>query len=146
LNVDNSLTQPKPTSFWDEAALRAQRESVRATWEEGKREEGKREEHKPLRREPPPMPTALVPTDDLLRLRLAEELEYARRLLAALGDELSADGAIVVRHGMALQSVDIVSQMLGHVASVVRSSDPDGAVERIGMCELKGRLKRQSIG
>jgi hypothetical protein len=29
---------------------------------------------------------------------------------------------------------------------VIRSSDPPGAVDRIGMAELKGRLKRQSIG
>jgi hypothetical protein len=36
--------------------------------------------------------------------------------------------------------------VLGHVANVVRSSDPPGAVERIGMSDLKGRLTRRSIG
>jgi hypothetical protein len=41
-----------------------------------------------------------------------------------------------------LQTVDIAGQILGHIASVVRSSDPSGAVEKIGMCDLKGRLKR----
>ena len=63
-----------------------------------------------------------------------------------MADELSADAGVVVRHMVAMQSFDIIGQLLGHVASVVRSSDPDGAVERIGMCELKARLTRSSIG
>ena len=60
-----------------------------------------------------------------------------------MGDELSADIGVVMRHAMALQTVDIVGQMLGHIANVVRSSDPGGAVDRIGMCELKARLTRK---
>ena len=99
-----------------------------------------------IRRDPPPLPPALVPTDDVLRIRLAEELDYARRMLDSMGDTLSADPNVVSRHMVSLQSVDIVGQLLGHVASVIRSSDPDGAVERIGMCELKARLTRSSIG
>ena len=99
-------------------------------------------EKRPLRRDPPPKPPALVPTDDALKLRLAEELEYVRRMLDGMGDSLSADAAVLVRHGVALQTVDIAGQILGHIAYVVRSSDPRGAVERIGMCELQGRLKR----
>lgn len=91
----------------------------------------------------PPLDPALTPTDDELRLRLAEELEYARRMLDDMGDELSADMGVVMRHGVALQSVDIVGQMLGHIAAVTRSSAPDRAVERIGMCELKARLARR---
>jgi hypothetical protein len=98
-----------------------------------------------IRRDPPPLPAALIPTDDELKVRLAEELEYARRMLDALGDELSADSGVVMRHMVAMQSIDIVGQLLGHVASVVRSSDPIGAVERIGMCELKARLTRYTV-
>ena len=79
-------------------------------------------------------------------IRLAEELAYARRMLDAMGDALAADAALLARHGVALQSVDICGQILGHVADVIRSSDPHGAVDRIGMCELKARLKRQSLG
>ncbi len=101
------------------------------------------EEQPSIRREPPPLDPARVPTDDELRLRLAEELEYARRMLDAMGDELSADMAVVMRHAVALQTVDIVGQMLGHIAAVTRSSAPEQAVERIGMCELKGRLSRK---
>jgi hypothetical protein len=94
------------------------------------------------RKNPPPLPPALVPTDDLLKLRLAEELEYARRMIQTTGDTLSSDPNLVMRHMVLLQSIDIVGQILGHLADVIRSSDPEGAVERIGMFELKGRLKR----
>ncbi|MEO5972136.1 MAG: hypothetical protein ABIP91_02075 [Sphingomicrobium sp.] len=98
-----------------------------------------------IRRDPPPRPPALVPTDDKLDLRLAEELDYARRMLDSMGDSLSADPTVVVRHMVSLQSVDIIGQILGHIAAVVRSSDPQGAVERIGMGDLKARLTRRSI-
>lgn len=98
-----------------------------------------------IRRDPPPLPAALIPTDDQLKMRLAEELDYARRMLDAMGDELAADMGVVMRHSVALQSIDIVGQLLGHVAAVTRSSDPIGAVERIGMCELKARLTRYTV-
>jgi hypothetical protein len=101
------------------------------------------EPKKSLRRNPPPLAKALVPTDEVLKLRLAEELEYARRLIDVMGDTLSADANLVMRHMISLQSVDIVGQILGHIATVIRSSDPDGAVERIGMGELKARLQRK---
>lgn len=103
-------------------------------------------ERKPLRRDPPPPAPETIPTDDELQLRLAEELDYARRMLDAMGDALSSDMHLLARHGVQLQSVDIVGQILGHIATVIRSSDPKRAVERIGMCELKARLKRQPIG
>jgi len=95
-----------------------------------------------IRRDPPPLSKALVPTDDVLKLRLAEELEFARRMIETMGDALSADPNLVMRHMVSLQSVDIAGQILGHIANVVRSSDPEGAVDLIGMSELRGRLKR----
>ena len=98
-----------------------------------------------IRREPPPLDPALVPSDDDLKLRLADELEYARRMIEAMGDELSADMGVVMRHAVPLQSIDIVAQMLGHIAAVTRSANPEAAVDRIGMCELKARLKRQAL-
>ena len=98
-----------------------------------------------IRRAAPPAPAPIPPTDDVLSQRLAEELEFARRMLDTMGDELSADAAVVMRHSVALQSVDIIGQMLGHIANVVRSSDPTETVSRIGMCELKNRLTRKSL-
>ena len=102
-------------------------------------------ERRSIRRDAPPLPPALIPTDDPLQLRLAEELEYVRRMLDQMGDALSADPMVVGRHMTSLQTVDIVGQILGHVANVTRSSDPNGAVDRIGMCELKARLTRSKI-
>jgi hypothetical protein len=98
-----------------------------------------------IRRDPPPLAKAQVPTGDVLKLRLAEELEYARRMIETMGDTLSADPQLVMRHMVALQSIDIAGQILGHAANVIRSSDPEAAVDLIGMCDLRGRLKRQSV-
>ena len=57
-----------------------------------------------------------------------------------MGDELAMSPDIVAEHGMALQAVDIVGQMLGHIANVVRAEDTRAAIDRIGMCELKAKL------
>ena len=75
-----------------------------------------------------------------LDLLLAEELDQARRMLEQMGDELALDAVVVTEHGLALQAVDIVGQMIGHIANVVRAEDRAAAVERIGMCELKTKL------
>jgi hypothetical protein len=60
-----------------------------------------------------------------------------------MGDELAADHGVVMRHSVALQSIDIVSQMLGHIAKIISSSDPAATVDGIGMCDLKARLTRK---
>jgi hypothetical protein len=134
-------------SFWNQAArIAADIHAGNASGETGVVRAEFAAEPKPrpsIRREPPPLAKALAPTDDQLRLRLAEELEYARRMLTSMGDELAADVAFVGRHLPELQTVDIVGQMLGHIAAVVRSSDPPSAVERIGMGALKARLLRK---
>jgi hypothetical protein len=103
------------------------------------------EARKPLRRDPPPRAPAQMPTDDALKLRLAEELGYAGRMIEVMGDSLSSDRQLVMRHLVSLQSIDIAGQILGHVANVIRSSDPAGAVDRIGMVELRARLTRTRI-
>ena len=119
-----------------------QGDSVRQIW--GAEDPAPEEERKPLRRdvtlhdEQPPVGD----TDDRLRLRLSEELEYARRILDITGDQLSADRIAVARHAVALQSLDKVGQMLGHIAAIIRSSDPESAVDKIGMGDLKARLTR----
>jgi hypothetical protein len=79
-----------------------------------------------------------VPND--LDQRLASELDHARNMLVTMGDELALNHEVVAEHGVALQAVDIVGQMLGHIANVVRAEDRGAAVDCIGMCELKARL------
>src|SRR3954452_21592108 len=99
-------------SFWERAAAGAQQQArcdvIQADY---------RAEHNArpsIRRDPPPTPKALIPTDDELMLRVAEEVDYVRRILGSMGDELSSDTLVVGRHLAELQSLDIVGQMFGH--------------------------------
>jgi hypothetical protein len=71
---------------------------------------------------------------------LAAELDHARDMLVMMGDELAMSPEIVAEYGMALQAVDIVGQMIGHIANVVRADDRSQAIDKIGMCELKAKL------
>lgn len=95
---------------------------------------------RPLFREAPHAP--LAPSPDLLDRRLEEELAYVRRLLEAMGDALCEDPILLSRHGEKLQTIDLLAQFLGHIASVVGAADRDDAVSRIGMMELRNRLER----
>jgi hypothetical protein len=80
--------------------------------------------------------------DDDLACRIAAELEQVRRMLDRMGDHLSGDMEVLMRHGVPLQTVDIAGQILGHIANIVRADDAVAAVDRIGMCELKARLQQ----
>jgi len=84
----------------------------------------------------------LEPTDDLIESRLAEEIEYAQRLLEAVGDCFVSDPVILERHETTMQSFDIIGQLLGHLSKVVGAKDKHQAIDRIGMQELRSRLKR----
>lgn len=125
-------------------AILIQGDSVRMTWG---MDDSPPEERKPLRRGGPTdvvktVPTA-PPSEDVLRIRLAEELDFVRRLLDATGGRLTSDPILIRRHAVALQSIDIVGQILGHLGNVIRSSDPQSAVEEIHMGDLKARLTRR---
>jgi hypothetical protein len=118
-----------------------QGDSVRQTW--GLEEPAGEQERKPLRRDPPERAITSPPSEDVLQVRLSEELDYVRRLLDIMGDQLSGDPILLHRHSVALQSIDRMGQILGHVGRVIRSSDPNSAVEDIGMSDLKARLTRR---
>ena len=117
-----------------------QGDSVRLAW--AQEEDSLAVERLPLRRPSSPPTPAVGQTEDLLRLRLGEELDYARRLLDVTGDTLSSDPIAVSRHLVVLQSLDIVGQMLTHIATIIRSDDPLAAVDAIGMGDLNARLTR----
>jgi hypothetical protein len=88
---------------------------------------------------PPPDPLAH------LDARLADELSYVQRLLEGLGDELIAEPLVLHRYGRSLQSLDLASQILGHVADIIAADDKSEVVEQIGMEDLRARLKRKAI-
>lgn len=95
---------------------------------------------------PSEAPKAVAPPDTKgLPDRLAEELAYVARLLDGLGDALAGEPIVLARHMTKLQDLDISAQILGHVATVLVSSEPAEAVKRIGMENLRRRLQRGSL-
>lgn len=84
----------------------------------------------------------LVASDDPIDQRLQDELANTRRLVEALGDELANDPILLMRYQHALQSIDLMAQILGHLACVVGSANRAEAIDRIGMASLKARLTR----
>lgn len=79
-----------------------------------------------------------------LELRVQEEMELMRRMLDAVGDQLANDPILLTRYQATLQSIDIISQTLGHLARVIGSEDKSEAINRIGMDNLKARLARST--
>ena len=119
-----------------------QGDSVRQIW--GIDDPIEEDERRPIRRDPPLCDVPTPQSVDELNLRLGEELDCVRRMLDALGDQLASDPILIRRHAVALQSLDIVGQILSHVGNIVRSSDPHSAVEVIGMGDLRARLMRKA--
>jgi hypothetical protein len=90
-----------------------------------------------------PVSAPLDPSTDVLDRRLEEELTFCRRTLEGMGDKLCDDPILLSRHQVTLQSIDLLAQMLGHIASVIGAADREDAVSRIGMVELRNRLTRE---
>lgn len=78
-----------------------------------------------------------------LEERVVEEIVYVRRLLEALGEEITDDPIVVQRHTRALQNLDRASQMLEHLAEILSASDRMGAAEKVKMQDLRTRLLRK---
>ena len=100
---------------------------------------GKRELFRPAQT---PLPAA---SDDLLEQRIAEELEMVVRQLEQLGGRLAADPILLTRHATQLQSIDLMKQIIGHLARLVASADREAALDRVTLTELKGRLTRKAL-
>jgi hypothetical protein len=79
-----------------------------------------------------------------LMLRTAEELAFVSRRLEALGNDLTNDTHVVMRHGASLQELDISMQILGHIARLLAADRPEEMVKSIGMTDLRRRLQRNS--
>lgn len=107
--------------------------AVRAELASGKR---------PLFKPPPPKPEISANAVDA---RVAEELEVIRRRLDQIGDALASDPILITRHGVMLQGIDLTNQVLAHLAAVVAAQDKLAAVDRVGMEDLKARLKRRPL-
>ncbi|WP_114226857.1 MULTISPECIES: hypothetical protein [Sphingomonas] len=84
----------------------------------------------------------LDPTDNVLLQRISDELEFAWRQIDGARGNLSRDSVTAFRHGASLATIDAVGQALGQLAVVLRSADPEAAVGRVLMPDLRGRLQR----
>lgn len=92
-----------------------------------------------------PAPPRPAPSDSLLDHRIAEELEFIRRRLDQIGGVLAADAALIHRHGVSLQGIDLINQCLNHLATVIATADKAAAVESISLQDLKARLQRKPV-
>ena len=75
---------------------------------------------------------------------IADELAFVSRRLEALGDDLTNDTHVVMRHATSLQELDISTQILGHLSRLLVADCPDEVVATIGMTDLRRRLQRNA--
>ena len=113
------------------AAMRAEKEQPQAPEKAAK----------PLEAMPEASPLSADPLDH----RLAEELECIRRHLDQLGGILAGNPLLVQRHATQLQSIDLVNQVLGHIARIIASEDRNTAVDQVTLRELRARLQRKPL-
>lgn len=100
---------------------------------------GRRELFRPAQT---PVPKA---SDDLLDQRIAEELDLIGRQLEQLGGTLASDPILLTRHATQLQSIDLMKQVIGHLARLIASADRAAVLDRVTLIELKARLTRRPI-
>lgn len=73
-----------------------------------------------------PARSASEPEPDCPETELADHLELVTKLLGTLGDALAGDPGVVMRHGDALQNLDIAMQSIAAVSAVVAALGPLG--------------------
>lgn len=93
-------------------------------------------------KEPPPRPG---PSPDILDHRVAEEVRTIQRHLDLLGDVLAREPLLLHKYAVQLQSIDLMNQLLGHIADIVASEDKALAVECVSLHDLRKRLQRKTI-
>lgn len=92
-----------------------------------------------------PAPPSLPRSDAVIDQRLAEELEFLRRRLDAVGGALINDPVFAMRYAAALQEIDLINQTLGHLSKVIGTQDKDAAADQVTLGELRARLKRRPV-
>lgn len=74
--------------------------------------------------------------------RIAEEMRGLQRRLEGLGESLAGDPILLFRYQRQLQDIDVMMQILGHLATVTESDDQIAAAKAIGRESLQRRLLR----
>jgi len=92
-----------------------------------------------------PAPPRPARSNSTIELRIAEEVDCVRRHLEMLGATLAGDPILLHRHGTSLQSVDLMNQLLGHLARVIESEDKIAAAQQVSHGDLRARLLRKAV-
>jgi len=87
-------------------------------------------------RAPAPKPAEAQPVE----LSIAAELVRVKRMLDKVGEELTDDVDVLVRHERAMQSFDIAMMIVEELAGVLAADDREAAVGSVQMHELRSRL------
>lgn len=67
------------------------------------------------------------------------------RMLAAAGDALASDPAVITRHLERLQELDMASHMLIEMAALLSAEDPAAVLGEIKLSDLHRRLTRTAL-
>lgn len=88
----------------------------------------------------PLAPEPAAAPDRALLARLAAEFAFLEKALAAAAEQLSDDVNVLMKHGGALQEIDIAAACLKELADVASARDPEEAITRIAMHDLRSRM------
>ena len=92
---------------------------------------------KPKPQTPPaPEPAAAPPVEQAV----ASELARVKQMLDTVGDALTEDMDILMRHERAMQNFDIAAQIIAELAEVLAADDREAAVGAVHMHDLRSRL------
>ena len=92
-----------------------------------------------------PLPPTPGRSDNLLDVRLSEEIDMLRRYLETAGYLLNQDAQMRYRYATELGNLKHVEKMLGHVARIVEAADKEGAIDRVADADMRARLRRRPI-
>lgn len=87
-----------------------------------------------------PLVAEHVVPDTALLARLADEFNRLEKKLAAVAEQLSDDPHVLMKHGEPLQEIDIAAAGLAELADVASAADPEEAIARISMHDLRSRM------
>lgn len=93
----------------------------------------------------PALPAGAPAAPDSLNGRIAEEIATTQRLLDAVADTLSDEPLILARHASQLQSLQSVSEVLGHLARVLQAPDAEAEAHAVTLHALRARLLRKAL-
>lgn len=82
------------------------------------------------------------PLSHKLRMKIADELDCARKEIEQLGGLLCSDPDLVAAHMTSLQALDMIGQQQLALAAILRADDPQAAIAGTTLEQLRKRLEQ----